>query len=115
MKLLHRRDDGDRTLAATVETADGFLSQARGLMFRRSVPEDYALAFRFQGAERRSLHMAFVPFAIDALWVRDGRVERKKRLSAWTGLGWGVADTIFELPAEAADGVEEGDRVALVD
>ena len=115
MKLVYRRDDGDRTLAASVETADTFLAQARGLMFRRSVPEDYALAFRFREAERRSLHMVFVPFDIDALWVRDGRVEQKRRLSAWTGLGWGVADAIFELPAGAADGVEEGDAVALTE
>ena len=47
--------------------------------------------------------------SIDALWLSGGRVEKKQRLSAWTGFGWGVADTILELPAGAADGVEEGE------
>ena len=115
MKLVHRRHDGDRTLAATIETADSRFAQARGLMFRRSIPDDYALAFPFDGAGRRSLHMLFVPFGIDALWLCDGRVERKKRLSAWTGLGWGTADLVVELPAGAASDVEPGDIVELVE
>jgi hypothetical protein len=114
VRLVHRRDGRDRTLASTVEIADTRLSQARGLMFRRSVPDDYALAFRFDRADRRSLHMLFVPFDIDALWLADGRVAKKKRLSAWTGLGWGVADTILELPAGAAADVQEGDSVGIV-
>ncbi len=84
-------------------------------MFRRSVPDDYALVFRFDEAERRSLHMLFVPFPIDALWMVDGEVTKRARLSGWTGLGWGIADTIVELPAGAADGVDEGDSVELVE
>ena len=89
------------------------LAQARGLMFRRSIPDDYALAFRFDAADRRSLHMLFVPFAIDALWIVEGEVIRKKRLRPWVGVGRGTADTIVELPAGAADGIEAGDRVEL--
>ena len=84
-------------------------------MFRRSVPDDYALAFRFDAADRRSLHMLFVPFAIDALWIVEGEVVRTKRLSPWVGVGWGTADTIVELPAGAADGVEPGDIVELAE
>jgi hypothetical protein len=56
-----------------------------------------------------------VPFPIDALWLVDGEVTRRKRLSAWTGLGWGTADTIVELPAGAARGVEPGDAVRLAE
>ena len=115
MRLVHRRGDDERTLATRVETADSVLAQARGLMFRRSVPDDYALVFPFDRAERRSLHMVFVPFAIDALWLVEGEVVREERLSPWTGLAWGTADTIAELPAGAADGVEAGDRVELVE
>ncbi|MGM0591186.1 MAG: DUF192 domain-containing protein [Halobacteriota archaeon] len=113
MYLVHDSGDDQRRLASTVETADSMLAQARGLMFRRSVPDDYALVFRFDESARRSLHMLFVPFSIDALWVRDGVVTTKKRLSAWTGIGWGVADTIVELPAGAADGIVEGDEIRL--
>ena len=32
-------------------------------------------------------------------------------LDAWTGYGRARADTVVELPAGAADGVEAGDRV----
>lgn len=103
----------ERTLATEVEVADSFLSRARGLMFRRSVPEGYALVFEFEAAARRSLHMAFVPFAIDAVFLVDGRVESVTRLAPWTGLAWGRADTIVELPAGAAADVAVGDRLRL--
>lgn len=113
MQLRHVSNGDARVLASDVDVADGLLSQARGLMFRRSVPDDYALAFPFGSPGRRSLHMLFVPFPIDTVWVVDDEVTQTKRLSAWTGLGWGTADTIYELPAGAADGVEPGDRVVL--
>lgn len=93
--------------------ADSLVSQMRGLMFRRSIPDDFGLLFRFDTAESRSLHMLFVPFAIDAVWLVDGEVTKVKRLRPWVGLGWGTADTIVELPAGAADDVEPGDLVTL--
>jgi hypothetical protein len=110
-ELRHRGSEGERVLATQVETADSRLSQGLGLMFRRSIPDDYALVFRFDDAATRRLHMVCVPFDIDALWLRDGRVERTKRLRAWAGYGSAVADTVVELPAGAADGVEPGDDV----
>ncbi|MFC4358600.1 DUF192 domain-containing protein [Halobium salinum] len=115
MRLVHRHDGHERVLASDVDVADSFLTKARGLMFRRSIPDDYALAFRFDGPGTRSLHMAFVPFAIDAVWTVEGEVTKVKRLPAWRGLGWATADEIYELPAGAADGVEPGHEVALVD
>ena len=119
MRLVHRTgppgDRSERTLAADVETAGTRLARARGLMFRRSVPDDYALAFPFQRVRRRSLHMVCVPFDIDAVWLVDGEVRQVRRLPAWTGLDWARADTVVELPAGAADGVASGDTVALVE
>jgi uncharacterized membrane protein (UPF0127 family) len=113
VQLIHRPGDDIHVLATDVDVADGYLTQARGLMFRRSIPADYALAFPFDGPATRSLHMLFVPFPIDAVWVVDDEVVKTKRLSAWTGLGWGRADTVYELPAGAADAVEVGDTVTL--
>ncbi|MFB6256947.1 MAG: DUF192 domain-containing protein [Haloplanus sp.] len=113
MRLHHRGAEGDRVLASTVDVADSTLSRARGLMFRRSVPDDYALAFPFGDADDRWLHMLFVPFDIDAVWTVDGQVRRVERLAAWTGIAHAEADAIFELPAGAADGVSTGDRVEL--
>jgi hypothetical protein len=82
-------------------------------MFRRSIPDDYALVFEFDGAARRSVHMLFVPFPIDVLWIEDQRVTAIETLSPWTGFGADRADTLIELPAGVADEVEVGDRVRI--
>ena len=113
MRLIHDAGDGARTLATTVDTADSLLSQARGLMFRRSIPDDYALAFRFSNAKKRDVHMLFVAFPLDVLWVEDGAVTRAERLHPWTGFARARADLILELPAGAADGVSAGDGIEL--
>ncbi|MFB6302434.1 MAG: DUF192 domain-containing protein [Haloferacaceae archaeon] len=135
MRLLHRPADGadrpadgpaddraalgersaadTRVLASRVAVADSPLARARGLMFRRSVPADYALVFPFDGADVRWLHMLFVPFDIDAVWTVDGRVRRVERLAAWTGLARAEADLVVELPAGAAADVAPGDRIEL--
>lgn len=113
MKLVHERDGESRVLASTVDTADSRLSQMRGLMFRRSIPDEYALVFRFDGAASRDVHMLFVPFPIDVLWVVDGEVTETAQLSAWTGLGKATADMLVELPAGAASGVSVGDTIDL--
>jgi uncharacterized membrane protein (UPF0127 family) len=112
---LEHRADGTRTLATDIEVADTFLSRARGLMFRRAIPDDYALVFEFDDADTRNLHMAFVPFDIDAVWLVDDEVVKAKRLRAWRGLGSAVADTVVELPAGAAAGVEVGDTIQVVE
>lgn len=121
MRLVHESSDGgqslhgsDRTvLATTVDLADSLVSQTRGLMFRRSVPDDYALVFRFDSSTVRDLHMLFVFFPIDAVWVVDGVVRRVERLRPWLGFARARADLIVELPAGTAAGVEPGDRLAL--
>jgi len=127
MRVVHDPTDGDeRTLATTVETADSFLEHTRGLMFRKSIPDDYALVFDFVAeaeASRlpwaspeayRSIHMLFVRIPLDVLWLLDGEVRKVKTLAPWRGLGLAKSDTIVELPAGAADGVEPGDRVRVV-
>jgi len=112
-RIVHRSDDGERVLADEVTVADSFLARARGLMFRRSFPAGSALVFPFGTAGPRTLHMVGVPFDIDAVWLRERRVERVARLSAWTGVGRAAGDTVIELPAGAADGVCEGDAVRV--
>lgn len=115
VRLVHERGNDRETLASDVERAESRLAQARGLMFRRSVAEKYALVFPFGSVGTRSLHMLFVPFAIDAVWLVDGEVTKVKRLRAWTGIGWGRADCVVELPAGAASDVEPGDELRLED
>ncbi|SDY25489.1 DUF192 domain-containing protein [Halopenitus persicus] len=105
--------DGD-CIATTVDVADSFLSRARGLMFRRSIPDDYALVFPFGEPKSRTLHMLFVPFAIDAVWIHDGEVTAVKRLRPLVGIGRGRGDVVVELPAGAAADVELGDRIEFL-
>jgi len=116
VRVVHERTGGsdtERVLATDVAAADSWLARARGLTFRRSVPDDYALVFRFDGQALRPLHMLFVPFDIDAVWLADGVVQQVATLSSWTGRGSAVADTVVELPAGAAADVEAGDRVRV--
>lgn len=115
MPLCHRESDAaaPRTLATDVTVARSRLAQARGLMFRRSIPDDYALVFPFENAGVRTLHMLFVPFAIDALWLVDDRVTAVRRLAPFVGIGREEADTVVELPAGGAAGVAVGDEVRL--
>ena len=114
MQLRHHGSDGTETLAARVDVADGLLSRARGLMFRRSIPDDYALVFEFDGVTARSIHMLFVPFPIDVVWLVDGEVQRTETLSPWTGTAKARADTFVELPAGAAGDVAVGDEIEFV-
>lgn len=100
-------------LATDVEFAESFLSRARGLMFRRSIPADYALVFEFNGRGERDVHMVFVPFDLDVLWLTDGEVQRVETLSAWTGLAAAAADRLIEFPAGAAANVAVGDTVRV--
>jgi len=98
------------TLATTVDLADSIVSQTRGLMFRRSIPDDYALAFQFGSTKTRDLHMLFVFFPIDAIWIVDGVVRRVETLRPWRGFAREEANLIVELPAGTATDVEPGDR-----
>jgi len=119
VRLVHRpaaaTDRSETVLASDVDVARSTLERARGLMFRRSVPDDYALVFPFEEADTQWLHMLFVPFAIDAVWLVDGAVTVKRRLAPFVGLGRGRADTVVELPADAAESVAVGDELRLVD
>ncbi|PSQ53262.1 DUF192 domain-containing protein [Halobacteriales archaeon SW_8_65_20] len=112
MEIVH--EESGEPLATTVETAGTRLARARGLMFQRSISDDDALVLSYDGQSTRQLHMLFVPFGIDAIWLADGVVQATKRLPAWIGHGRAVADTVVELPVGAADGVEPGDHVRLV-
>lgn len=115
MRLVHEpAGSGDpRPLATDVETADTLPRQVRGLMFRRSLPAEYALAFRFDRVRTRDVHTLFVFVPIDVVWAVDGSVRRVERLSPWTGYARERADLIVELPAGGAADVAVGDRIRL--
>lgn len=109
------RGEAHRTLADTVEWAEGALAQARGVMFRRSLPEGYALVFPFDEPASRTIHSLFVFVPLDVLWIVDDEVTKIERLRPFRGISHGLADTVVELPAGAADGVEPGDTVEILE
>ena len=74
-----------------------------------------SLVFAFDDAAARDVHMLFVPFPIDAIWLVDDEATHVKRLRSWLGLGRARADTLLELPAGAADDVAVGDVVHVRD
>ena len=113
MRVVHDPEGAATPLAVDVERAESALAQARGLMFRRSIPDDYALVFPFDGVARRSIHMLFVPFPIDVVWLAGDEVTAVKTVPPWYGIGWARADTLLELPAGAADSVDVGDTVVV--
>jgi len=109
-----------RVLATEVEVADSLRSQALGLMFRASIPEEYALVmevgdggFLSSGPARQFVHMLFVRFPIDVVWLVDGEVRRTARMHPWRSFAVARADRILELPAGAAADVDPGDTVVL--
>jgi len=115
MRLVHEPAGVDRTLATEVDRAETMLEQSRGLMFRRSIPEGYGLVFPFDGVGRRFIHMLFVRFPLDVVWLVDGEVQAVATMQPWRSMGYAKADTVLELPAGAADGVSEGDSVVVTE
>ncbi|WP_262175458.1 DUF192 domain-containing protein [Haloarcula laminariae] len=119
MRVVHDPEGASRVLATNVHTADSMLSKSKGLMFRRSIPDDYALVFRFEpswpfGAVRRRLiHMLFVRFPTDVVWLADGEVRKARTMHPWRSIDYAQADTVIEFPAGTADGVEVGDTVVV--
>lgn len=106
-------DDGE-ALATDVEVARGLLAPAFGLMFRRSFEAGEALLLDAGRERRLRLHMLFVPFDVDAVFLdADGRVVTVERLPAWRGRASARARYALELPAGVADEVEAGDELVV--
>jgi uncharacterized membrane protein (UPF0127 family) len=125
MRIVHEpeailgEESRPRTLATDVEVADSVLSQARGLMFRGSVPDGFALVMDVgggllsDGPSRQFVHMLFMRVPIDVVWLVDDEVQKTAQLPPWTGFGVARADRIIEFPAGSAEGVESGDRIRV--
>ena len=84
-------------------------------MLQSHVPDDYALVFPFQEPANRTIHMLFVRMPLDVLWLVEDEVTHVSTLRPWIGIAHGIADTVIELPAGAADGIEAGDTVEVVE
>ncbi|PSP83818.1 hypothetical protein BRC96_08380 [Halobacteriales archaeon QS_6_64_34] len=119
MRVVHDPDGASRVLATNVHTADSMLEKSKGLMFCRTIPDDYALVFRFEpswpfgSVRRRVIHMLFVKFPTDVVWLAESEVRKVKTMQPWRSIGSAKADTVIEFPAGTADDVEVGDTVVV--
>lgn len=75
-----------KSIATDVEFACSMHSQILGLMFRKSIPDDYALIFVLRKKSKASLHMLFVNFPIDAIFLDENKkVVKASSLRSWIG------------------------------
>ena len=61
-----------KVLVRDVKFCNSILSKAKGLMFSKDI-KDKGLIFTFKNEERWSLHMLFVFFLIDVLWLDEDK------------------------------------------
>lgn len=99
-------------LVQTLERADSARTRFFGLMMRRELPAGHGLWL----APCSSIHMMFMRFAIDVVWLDSQNVVRKvsSNVAPWIGMaGCWSAVAALELPAGAAAGLVTGDRLRL--
>jgi len=110
-ELITLRKSGARQ-ALRLAIADGFTSRLRGLMFKRSLPDNHALLI----TRCASVHTAFMRFAIDVAFLDEyGTVVRcVSTLRPWrASFGGRHAAHALELSAGAAQRlcIARGDRL----
>ncbi len=117
--VVERATDGAPVWA--VDVADSWLSRLRGLIGRPSLAPGHGLFF----PGTNGIHMLFMRFAIDCVFVSDAGADGAREVVAvrpnlrpWTGVVWFVrhARGAIELGAGSAAqaGIKVGDRLRLV-
>ena len=111
-ELAIRREDGNIVCERCV-LADTALTRMRGLLGRRDLPAGNGILLR----PASSVHMAFMRFPIDAVFLdRDLRVVKiAADLRPWRVAGSRGAKAVLEIPAGEADrrGLTVGDRLVV--
>lgn len=105
-------------LASDVELADTFWRKFRGLMFRGSFPRGKALLFKFGRSGRHGVHMFFVRFPIDLVYLdrKFSVVEVHAGLRPWRFYRpKSVSRYLIEFPAGtvARKKIRAGHKIAL--
>ena len=115
MRAVHERTG--KVLADELEVPRTFVGRGIGLMFRRRLESGRGMWIN--PCEGGSIHMLFMRFAIDAVFL--DRQERIKKvfpnLPPWSGVVWLVwgAHSVLELPAgsTAEMDLRLGDQILL--
>lgn len=84
--MLHAIKYNSLEIARNIETSRTQISQMIGLMFRSSIPSDYAMIFVMKKPSSVGIHMLFMRFPIDVIFLN----EEKKIIGLshhmpWTG------------------------------
>jgi len=103
----------------SVELAVTDEERARGLMFRRSLPESYGMLFDFKRDQEVTMWMRNTYVSLDMIFIQsDGRIrhiaENTETLSDKIIPSGGPVRAVLEVAAGTARklGIEPGDRVA---
>jgi uncharacterized membrane protein (UPF0127 family) len=103
------REDGT-VLCARCAVADNPWTRLRGLLGRSGLEPDEGLLIR----PTNSIHMLFMRFAIDAVFVdRTLRVLDVRTVAPWRFAIRRGSKAVLELPAGAASGVRVGEQLSL--
>ena len=105
----------NKVIAKEVRLADTYLLKLRGLMFENRGRFNYALVFDLRGEHKfsASIHMLFVFFPIDVLYLDKNRkvVQVVRNLKPFTPLFVPQKQSayIVEIPAGKSNGIAAGD------
>lgn len=73
-------------VAKKIEFARGIFEQTLGLMFRRNIPADYAMIFVLKEPSPVNIHMLFVFFPIDVIFLNsEKKITGLSYLKPWAG------------------------------
>ena len=105
----------DAAAVRELEVADDFGSRMKGLLGRKDLPEGRGLLI----TECNSIHMFFMHFAIDAVFIDAGMrvVKIAADLRPWQVASCSPARHTLEIPAGAAQRarIEVGDQLEIRD
>jgi uncharacterized membrane protein (UPF0127 family) len=111
MKIATLRSEDGTVICARVSLALNPITRMRGLLGRDALAADEGILLRPAG----SIHMLFMRFAIDAIFLdRDLVViDVARGLRPWQVAARRGAKQVIELAEGAADTVRPGDRLVL--
>ncbi len=84
--MLHVLKYNGIVIAKNVEYARTVLNQMLGLMFRKHIPQDFAMIFVMKRLSSVNVHMLFMRFPIDVIFLNEEKeISGLSGLNPWTG------------------------------
>lgn len=96
-------------VAVTVELARSTLEKARGLSGRPALKPGYGMLFVYERPQPIGIWMKDMRFALDILWIRDGRIAHVEKNAPPLGpsgperVYTATGEAVLEVPAGFAD------------